>query len=663
MIDSLWNTISDWMGSTFSSLLEGILNATLFKLFYHIEAALCRIIGILTELFEVFAGLEQASYDGKSSYLINIFFSNKAISNIYWGMAVIGIALTFGFMLWAVIKKLFDASGKFQESHGQILTAGLRSILLILGLTLVMTVVINGTNILMQQVDYIFNNAYHLDQPEERHFTGEEYAAMGRTLVTIGNFSMVSAKNNRYNLNVCYNAIRDELALLQRQGVFDYTYYETDENGQEIESWQSVLAQIAKAGDLTKDVKVDTYNEDVANSILHAMNYLEKSTKVTPVEVVYRTWSKDEKIHLDRMVFLMGTMHAAKNPAYNEKPALDDALRGPYLYNKGRNIYNMSNVTDDFNIGFPTEYIVVFIASIAVIFDLLTIILNCIARIFNLMFLYIIAPPVIAASPLDNGGKFKQWTTAFLVQALSVFGTVIAMRLLLIYLPIVMSPQLELFDAKKQPLLNQFAKFVLVYGGFEVTKKATALLTGILADSAGWQSISAGDMSSSASGAIGKAAGLVTGTAKFGAKVGLGTLGFAASPITNTLRRPLDWWSNLGKPGQGGGGGGNGSGASGNASSKNLDSFKNSASNANPNPAPPPLPQNNVNHAGGGVGAGGGAQDDMHAANNQLNNFRAQHGPDQNQDQPQPNAQPPAGVGGGGRRDDFNLPMNNRPRL
>ncbi len=643
MFDGLLYSLGEWAETTFSSLLEGILNATLFKLFYFIETALCRIIGILTELFEVFAGLEQASYDGKSNYLINIFFSNKAISNIYWGMAVIGLALTIGFTIWAVIKKMFDGSGKTQESHGQIITSGLRSIFLILGLTIIMTVVINGTNILMQQIDYIFNNAYHLDQPEERSFTGEEYAAMGRVLVTVGNHSLVSAKNNRYNLNVCFNTIRSDLALLQRQGVFDYSYYETDENGNVIESWQSVLAQIAKASDLDKDIKVDTYNEDVANSILNAMDYLESSGVILPKETVRRVWSADEKLHLDRMVFLMGTMRAAKNPIYNETPALDDALRGPYLYGEGRNVYSLKQVSEDFNIGFATDYIVVLIAAIAIIFDLTTIILNCIARIFNLLFLYIIAPPVIAASPLDNGGKFKQWTTAFLVQALSVFGTVIAMRLLLIYLPIVMSPELELFDAARHPVLNQFAKFVLVYGGFEVAKKATGLLTGILADSAGWQSISAGDMSATATNALQK----------------VGMVGaFAASPITNTIKRPFLWYGDLGKGGGGGKSGGGGGGAAapppggagaqppaGGGGSANS----NPAPNRNPNPAPPPLPANNANGGAGG-GGGAGAGDDGNAAQNQLNNFRAG-----------------AGFGGGGAgagfRDDMNLPNNNRPHL
>ena len=700
MLDSLWNTISDWMGNTFSSLLEGILNATLFKLFYYIEIALCRIVGILGELFEVFAGLEQASYDGKSNYLINIFFSNKAISNIYMGMALIGVALTVGFTIWAVIKKMFDASGKFQESLGQIITSGFRSLVLIVGLTLIMTVVINGTNILMQRIDYIFNNAWHLDQPDERTFTEEEYAAMGRVLVTVGNYSMVSAKNNRYNLNTCYNSIRGDLSLLERQGVFDYTYYETDEAGNEKESWQSVLSRIAKAGNLNKDVKVDTYNEDVANSILHAMNYLETQGLVTPVEKVYRTYSSDEKIHLDRMLFLMGTLHAAKNPVYNERPALDDALRGPYMYAKGRNIYNIDNVTDDFNIGFPTEYLVVLIAAIALIFDLVTIILNCIARIFNLLFLYIIAPPIIAASPLDNGGKFKQWTTAFLVQALSVFGTVISMRLLLIYLPIVMSPQLEIFDADKQPLLNMFAKFMLVYGGFEVAKKATALLTGILADSAGWQSISAGDMSSSAGKAIGAATGAgkaALGVAKGAAKVGLGVTGFVAKPLTNKLTQPFknaaEKWKKLGTGGQqkrieqqvsdakakeayakenpgagkylgfddkkGAGNGGNQPGQQNNhqvpppggnppaqqnpQNQQNQNNQNNNnANNQNPAANPPPLPPRYQRNAPAG--------DDANAGNNRANNFRQGAGI--------------GGVNGAGFRDDSRLPgPANRPRL
>ena len=551
MLDTLWGNIQDFLGDTLSSILESVLNATIFKLCYIVEAALCRMINIFTQLFEVFAGLERASYNGKHDFLMNIFFDNKAINNIYWAMALIGVVLTFAFTIWAVIRKLFDASGKVQQSFGQILTGTVRSIVLIMGLTVVMNVVITSTNVLMQQIDYIFNDAYHLDQPMTRKFTEEEYAAMARVLATVGNYSMVPNNNNRYNLNLCFNDIRSDLQTLQRQGVFDYSYYETDKNGNVIESWQSVLAKIAKSANLDQDVKVDVYNPGVASAITDAMNYLKNNERVTPRETVKRNFVSDNDIHLDRLVFLTGTMHAAKTDVYNVEPSLDDPLRGPYYYDQGGNIYDFDQVSDDFDIGFRTDYIVVWIAAVAVIVDLIIILLNCVARLFNMMFLYIIAPPVIAAAPLDNGGKFKQWTTAFLVQSLSVFGTVIAMRLLMIYLPMVIDPKLVLFENNN---LNMFGKFVLVFGGFEAAKKSTALLTGILADSAGWQAIQAGDMSSSAAKAIGTATGLASGAAGKALGVGKAIGGFALKPVTNLAKRPFkaaaEAWSKLGTGGR-----------------------------------------------------------------------------------------------------------------
>lgn len=530
------------MGTTFSSILESILNATIFRVCYYIERVLCYIIDLLYQMFEVFAGLVRVQYNGTADYLINIFFSNKAVSNIYWGMALIGIVLCFGFVIFAVVKKMFDASGKVQQSLGQIIWSGIRSILIILGMTAIMNVVLNGTGVLMQQVNYLFNDPYNLHLPVERSFTGEEIAAMGRILCTIGNYSKVETENNRYNMNLCFNDIRQDMYYLQQQGVFEYTYFA--DSGQE-DSWQSVLAQIALSCDLKQDVKVDKYYDGVSRTIEKAMRYLKNTSRPRPVPTVTRSAVKDNgRAHLDRMIFLMGTFRAARNSAYNVNPAFDDALRGPYYYGEGdKSIHDLDDVDSDFNIGFPTDYIVVWVASIAMIFDLVVIILNCVARIFNMLFLYLIAPPVIAVQPLDNGGKTKQWMTAFLVQSLSVFGTVISMRLLLLFLPMVVSPELVLFD---NAILNALAKLVLIYGGFEAAKKSSSILTGILADSAGWQAVQAGDMSSSA----GKALGAAT---KLGKAVGgkaLGAASFAAKPLTNRLKAPFqkaaNAWSNSG---------------------------------------------------------------------------------------------------------------------
>ena len=599
------------MGDTLSSILESILNATIFRLFYHLERILCWVIELLYQMFEVFAGLVKVKYNGTANYLINIFFSNKAVSNIYWGMALIGIVLTFGFAIAAVIRKTFDASGKVQQSLGQIIWSGIRSIVVILGMTAIMSVVLNGTGILMQQVSYLFQDPYNLHLPVERTFTGEEYAAMARVLSTIGNYSAVDSTENRYNLNLCFNDIRPDLYFLQQQGVFEYSYNKKDKNGKTEETWQSVLAQIATSCDLSREVKVDMYNDGVSRSIKNAMNYLRNNARPKALPSITRSTFEDNEAHLDRMVFLMGTFRAAKNPAYNKTPNFDDALRGRYFYGEDKSIYNLDDVDDDFNIGFATDYIVVWVASIAIIYDLIVIILNCIARIFNMLFLYLIAPPVIAAQPLDNGGKTKQWMTAFLVQSLSVFGTVIAMRLLLVFLPLIVSPQLVLFEGA--PILNAIAKLLLIYGGFEAAKKSSSILTGILADSAGWQAVQAGDMSSSA-GKVMNAAKAVGGKAA-------GAASFAAKPLTNRLKAPFqkaaNAWANSGSAkydiqaseskkqeaanksaglgGGGGGGGGSRGTGSGGATPPPAPApaQPGPAPSANPGPGPKPGPDRN----------------------------------------------------------------------
>ena len=82
MLEGIVNGIRDVVGDGITSLLESILKLLVFRLFYYLEKALCWLVGILMELFEVFAGLEPVTYNGREDYLINVFFSNKAISNI-----------------------------------------------------------------------------------------------------------------------------------------------------------------------------------------------------------------------------------------------------------------------------------------------------------------------------------------------------------------------------------------------------------------------------------------------------------------------------------------------------------------------------------------------------------------------------------------------------
>ena len=512
--DDVANFVSDNLnviGNAGDSIAEMILYNVVFRILYYLAIAFCKLIYILDMMLEAFTGARKVYYDGDTNFLTNVFFQNRAVTNIYWGMAMLGIVLAFCFAIIAVVRRIFDLRDKDQRSMGQIIGSLAKTILLILSMNFIIVLVLNMTNILMQQIGYVFDNADALMDPTTIEFTEQQYAAMGRCLNTLGNYSLNPSYDSLYNVNACFNEIRPDLDYLERQGVFKF-YYKTEEKQtvsgntttQEIATWQSLLEKIAYSANLKSDLKMDEYNESTFNAVKDAMDELRDNPNVRPLKTYTSQYKiTKDRIPLDRYLFLICTMEAAKNDVFNEKPELTDALRAPYYYGE-KSIYDLKQVNEDFDIAvWAFNYLIMYFMGVALVWDLSVIIVTTVSRIFNMLMLYLISPLVFAAEPLDDGAKRKQWITAFLVQSLGIFGTIVAMRVLMIFIPIIISPQLEIFkgDNAGYTLLNIAAKVIMIYAGFEVVKKANGIITGILADSAGWQSIQAGDMSSYGQGA------------------------------------------------------------------------------------------------------------------------------------------------------------------
>ncbi len=500
------------VGNMIKEGISYILDNILAKLFYVIEKVICKAVGYMQQLFDVFTGTAMVTYDNSDSYLINVFFGNKAVAGIYWGMAAIGIVLSFVFALTAVVRKMFDLDDKAKHTFGQILRGLLKSILIILSLNVAMTVVITSTNVLMKSVTDIFDKNVQLTEGNPHiDFTNEQFAAMSRIFNTVGNYSLNPSYLSRYNLNTCYNDIRGDLKYLSDTGMFKYDYEEPDKAGGKAETtWQSVLQELALAADFNKEVPVDNYNEGIANALSNCMNILKTNSGFHALESFDRknTYNRNN-LALDRVLFVIGTMGigntaAARNEAFNKNPDLYDNLRKPYVLGT-KDAFDIDQVNKDFSLS-PSKmnYLVIYLAGTMILGVMALIILNCIVRIFNLLFMYLIAPPIIAVSPLDDGGKFRQWMTAFIVQVFSIFATVISMRLYLIFVPVIMSPNLHLSD---NTFLDTLGKVLIIVAAAQAILKANGILTGILADQAGMQSIYAGDMTDYARrSTVGKAA-------------------------------------------------------------------------------------------------------------------------------------------------------------
>ena len=516
--------------STFSTLLFVILKV------------ICWAINRLTQLFEVFSGLTKVTYRGEDTFLFDVFLKNSAVNNIYWGMALIGIVLIFAFAIFSAARKMFDLNNTNPMSTGQIVTETVKSFVLIISMNLILTMAITGTDVLLRQVNYLFTRAEGLDRPEVMEYTDEQYSAMGRALSTIANYGMNPSYNSRYNVNDCFNTIRPDLVYLEQQHVFDYNYQTTGVN-----SWQSALQEVANSADLRYELKSDVYYENVVAAMEHVLEIMKNDASFRPLERFEQYYTGNvNDIPLDRVVFLVGTLGAANNNYFNKAPSFDDALRYPY-YTGEKSLYDTETtssidvISGDFNLNYSRfDYLVSFVLGIAILYNTFVILLNLVARMFNILFLYIIAPPVLASRPLDGGAKTKQWTTAFIIQLLGVFGNIIVMRLLLIFIPVIFDPTLVLIQGNA--MLNYFGKAVILIAAYSVAKKAGRLLSGILSDTAGMQSMQAGEMSSVAQKSIYTARNAVRSA---GAAVA-GAAGFAAAPMINTVKKPFENYKKLG---------------------------------------------------------------------------------------------------------------------
>jgi len=520
-----------WIDDAINAFMTYVIYAPM----YYLVTGICWLVKLLYSIFEVFAGLKMVRVGQTHDYLLNVFFSNTAVSKVYWGMAMISIILCFVFAMISVGKKSFDLEQKQQHSMGAILGNVFKSILMIISFTAIMTMVMNATNLLLQTVNDLMVNNQSTSESQSIVYTDAQYARMARVLNTIGNYSLSPSYDNRVNINRCFNACRADLKALQDEKVFNFPYT-LDETSKK--SWQGVLQQIANSASLDEDLKLDVYNESVTKAIEAAVTSLRTDASFAPLKSYVHPYTRTDSVSMDVILFLSSTMNAANNPAANVSPSMTDAVRGPYFTGE-KDIYSLDQVKSDFNISFSTfSYIQLILFGCVAAYCLFKIIIACAVRIFNMVLLYVIAPVTFSTMPLDDGGKYKQWLTAFIVQCVGIFGTVISMQLLLIFIGVIYDSNLVLFDSG---ILNFFSKALLIIAGLFAVEKANGIITGILSDNAGYQSVMASGASGEMSAKLGAYAMGGAATAKglgFGAaKMAGGAIGSAIKPYTRAGMR------------------------------------------------------------------------------------------------------------------------------
>ena len=268
------------------------------------------------------------------------------------------------------------------------------------------------------------------------------------------------------------------------------------------------------------------------------------------------------KTTIGRAIFVVSTMDAAWNPAYNinskfqaEMPGISDSIRRQYYYSDFafkngkevspavKNFWEKKNdkfvAKDDFDIR-EIDYLIGVALFLLFFFMLGRGALTFITRIFHL-FLLTVAGPVFACTyPLDQGKKYEGWKDLYIGTFFSAFGLMIGMEVYLMLIPYIMDGGVQFGTGT--PAAHYLIRLIMLGGGAFMIKDVGPVITGFISSAAANLESSAN--ASSVSNAL-KAGQMGWDAAKY-------TYGKAASLFDKKRKKDKEDKDNEEKKGKGG---------------------------------------------------------------------------------------------------------------
>lgn len=129
--------------------------------------------------------------------------------------------------------------------------------------------------------------------------------------------------------------------------------------------------------------------------------------------------------------------------------------------------------------GFGYDYLIGFIGGFIAASMLLTSILGCMQRLFEITILFVVSPPIIAMMPLDNGNKYNTWRGEFIKRVLACYGPIIGLNLMFMVLTII--GDYTFFPAEPgYAVHNALVKMFFMIVALTSLKDFTALITNLV---------------------------------------------------------------------------------------------------------------------------------------------------------------------------------------
>ena len=146
----------------------------------------------------------------------------------------------------------------------------------------------------------------------------------------------------------------------------------------------------------------------------------------------------------------------------------------PYFNNdllKKQEVYKLNEI----------DYFIGILSSLVIAVILLGACLSFVRRLMEVLLLYVVSPFFSATIALDGGKKFAGWRNQFIGAFFGCFGSVFAMRLYLILIPMVTSGRISF---SSNPDVNYIAGIFFIIGSAWAIYKSHGMITGLISPEA-----------------------------------------------------------------------------------------------------------------------------------------------------------------------------------
>lgn len=358
---------------------------------YHISIFMLSIIDFIEMCFRAFAGLDndgasglRLSIDGKSGDILIQMLTSRAVLDIFFATAIVGVFLLIITTIFSMIKVEYTTEGANNSKSG-IIAKSLKSLcnMLIIPLLVIFGVVIG--NQVLGLIDTATGG-------------GEGNKISGNLWVT-GATNAMFANSKQLIGAVDVGDIGSAVVMVQNK------YY--------TQAFLDLAAPYALQEAFKKTVT------DIAN-IWGA------STKFS--EVV-------------NSVSFMGALDDGSSHVNPNRSTIESGFKS---VEKGYRYYNMQNVTTHYNI-LEVNYFVIILASTIIIKNLYQCCFGLIDRLYRCTALFIIMPIVVGMTPVKD--SLSKWRGDFIGRALAAYGVVISMNLFFTIAAVLLSIDIDFMGA------------------------------------------------------------------------------------------------------------------------------------------------------------------------------------------------------------------------